>query len=137
MKAKRASRGMYIFTLSLTLAPHVGGWSAPRPGRITSRKNTRYPLHRRLVASQGWFGQARKILTPPGFDPRTVQPVAIPAHGSLCAFGVGRAPLWAQYRISPIIMVIPLFLPFGRRLRTGWVCPLYLSYAVKPVLNVI
>ena len=27
--------------------------------------------------SQGRFGQVRKILTPPGFDPRTLRPVAI------------------------------------------------------------
>jgi len=33
-------------------------------------------LCRRLGGPQGRSGQVRKILPPPGFDPRTVQPVA-------------------------------------------------------------
>jgi len=33
-------------------------------------------LYRRLGGPQGRSGQVRKILSPPGFDPRTVQPVA-------------------------------------------------------------
>jgi hypothetical protein len=37
---------------------------------------TRYPLYRRLGGPQGRSGQMRKISPPPGFDPRTVQPVA-------------------------------------------------------------
>jgi hypothetical protein len=37
---------------------------------------TRYPLYRRLGGPQGRSGRVRKILLPPGFDPRTVQPVA-------------------------------------------------------------
>jgi hypothetical protein len=37
---------------------------------------TRYPLYRRLGWPQSWFGWVRKIYPPPGFDPRTVQPVA-------------------------------------------------------------
>ena len=37
---------------------------------------TRYPLYRKLGGPQRRSGQARKISTPPGFDPRTVQPVA-------------------------------------------------------------
>ena len=53
----------------------------PVPGKI------QYPLYRRLGGSQGWSGQVWKILPPMGFNPRTVQPVAIcytaydiPAH---------------------------------------------------------
>jgi hypothetical protein len=38
--------------------------------------NTRHPLYRRLGGPQGWSGRVRKISPPPGFDPRTVQPVA-------------------------------------------------------------
>jgi len=52
---------------------------------------TRYPLYRRLGGPQGRSGQVRKIWSPPGFDPRTVQPVAsrytdyvIPAHQLVC-----------------------------------------------------
>jgi hypothetical protein len=37
---------------------------------------TRYPLSRRLGWPQGRTGRVRKISPPPGFDPRTVQPVA-------------------------------------------------------------
>ena len=49
----------------------------------------RYPLYRRLDGNQGRYGRVRKISSPPGFDPRTVQPVtgryidyATPAHTS-------------------------------------------------------
>ena len=38
---------------------------------------TRYPLYRRLGGPQGRSGQMRKISPPPGFDPRTFQPLAI------------------------------------------------------------
>ena len=37
---------------------------------------TRYPLYRSLGRPQGRSGRLRKISPPPGFDPRTVQPVA-------------------------------------------------------------
>jgi len=66
---------MYSSTLSLTSAlDGVGGQrhasAALPPGK------TRYPLYRRLGGTQGWSGRVRKISLPPGFDPRTVQPVA-------------------------------------------------------------
>jgi hypothetical protein len=35
----------------------------------------RHPLYRRLGGPQGLSGQVRKTSLPPGFDPRTVQPV--------------------------------------------------------------
>ena len=37
---------------------------------------TQYPLYSRLGGPQGRTGQVQKISPPPGFDPRTVQPVA-------------------------------------------------------------
>jgi hypothetical protein len=37
---------------------------------------TRYPLYRRLGGLQGRSGRVWKISPPPGFVPRTVQPVA-------------------------------------------------------------
>ena len=46
----------------------------PRP--LFTPGNTRYQLYRRLGGPQGRSGQVRKISPPPGFDPRTVQPVA-------------------------------------------------------------
>jgi hypothetical protein len=77
----------YSSTLSLTSALDGVGWSALRPGRFTPGKETRYPLYRRLGGPQGRSGQVRKISPPPGFDPRTFQPVdsrytdwAIPVH---------------------------------------------------------
>ena len=38
---------------------------------------TRYRLYRRLGGPQGRSGRVRKMSPPQGFDPRTVQPVAI------------------------------------------------------------
>ena len=45
-------------------------WPLFTPGK------TWYPLYRRLGGPQGRSGLVRKISPPPGFDPRTVQPVA-------------------------------------------------------------
>jgi rRNA maturation protein Nop10 len=65
----------YSCTLSLTSVLDGGRWSTPRPGHFTPW-NTRYPSYRRLGGPQGWCGKMRKISTPSGFDPRTVQPLA-------------------------------------------------------------
>ena len=43
---------------------------------VLPRGKTRYPLYGRLGGPQGRSGQVRKISSPPGFDPRIVQPVA-------------------------------------------------------------
>ena len=59
---------------SMTTAPEGGEWSASRSGRTLSPGKTWYPLYRRLGAPQGRSGQAEN-LAPPGFDPRTVQPI--------------------------------------------------------------
>ena len=52
-----------------------GGWLTPHPGRFTPGM-TRYPLYRRLGGPQGPSKRVRKMSPPPGFDLRTVQPVA-------------------------------------------------------------
>jgi hypothetical protein len=52
-----------------------GEWSAARPGRSLPPGKTWYPLYRRLGGPQGRSGQAEN-LAPPGFDSRTVQPLA-------------------------------------------------------------
>jgi hypothetical protein len=52
----------------------VGG-QRHAPAALLPRK-TRYPLYRRLGGPQGRSGRVRKISPQPGFDPRTVQPVA-------------------------------------------------------------
>jgi len=54
---------MYSCTFSLIPALD-SGWSTPRPGRLTPRKETRYPLYRRLDGPQGRSGRVRK--TSPG-----------------------------------------------------------------------
>ena len=79
---------MYSCTLSLTSALDEGGWSTPRTGRFTPGK-TRHPLCRMLGGTQGGLDSCGKPRPPPGFDPRTVHPVAscytdcaIPAHVS-------------------------------------------------------
>jgi hypothetical protein len=46
-----------------------------RPSRTLPPGKTRYPLYRRLGGPQGQSRQVRKISPPPGFDPRTAQPV--------------------------------------------------------------
>jgi len=80
----------YSSTISLTSVLDGGGWSAPRPGRFTPGKETRYPLHRRMGGPHGRSGRVWKISPTSGFDPRIVQPVAslctgyaIPAHNSV------------------------------------------------------
>ena len=60
----------------MTTALEGGEGSASRPSRSLPPGNTRYPLNRRLGGPQGRSGQVRKISPPPGFDLRTVQPVA-------------------------------------------------------------
>ena len=50
--------------------------SASRPCCSLPPRKTRYPLYRRLGGPQGRSGQVRKNSPPPGFDPRTFQPVA-------------------------------------------------------------
>jgi hypothetical protein len=59
----------------MTSALEGGGWSAPRPGRFTPGKDP-VPILQEAGWAQGQSGQVRKILLPPVFDPRTIQPVA-------------------------------------------------------------
>ena len=72
--AHRGIRGKAL--LFLDHGTRRGEASASRPGRPLTRGKTRCPLYRRLGGPQGRSGQVRKISPPPGFDPRTVQPVA-------------------------------------------------------------
>jgi hypothetical protein len=71
----------------------VGG--QPQAPAALPPGKTRYPLYRRLGTPQGRSGQVRKISPPPGFDARTVQPVAsryidcaIPSSNKLLQFRV-------------------------------------------------
>ena len=64
----------YSSTLSLTLALHVGGWSASHPGRSFPPGKTRYPLYRVLGGHQGRSGQVRKISSHRDSIPRPSSP---------------------------------------------------------------
>ena len=72
--AHRGSRGTAV--LFLYHGTRRGEGSSSRPGRSLPPGKTRFPLYRKLGGTQGRSGQLRKISPPPGFDPRTVQPVA-------------------------------------------------------------
>ena len=65
----------YSSTLSLTSTLDGDGWSTPRPGRFTPRKD---PVP--IVLEAGWVPElvwtGAENLAPLGFDPRSVQPVA-------------------------------------------------------------
>ena len=66
----------YRSTLSSTSALGESGWSTQRLCRFNPRKDTGYLWYRRLGGPQGRPGRVRKTSPLPGFDPRTVQPVA-------------------------------------------------------------
>ena len=60
----------------MTTTLEGGEGSASRPGRSLPPGKTRYPLYKKLGGPQDRSEQVRKISPAPGFDPRTVQPVA-------------------------------------------------------------
>ena len=68
----------YSSTLSLTSALVWGLGVQHHAPTAFLPEMTRHPLYMRVVRPQGRSGQVRKISPPPGFDPRTVQPV--PSH---------------------------------------------------------
>ena len=75
----RRTRGrveVYIYSFFNLSARLRGRVVNATPLRLTPGKDARYPLYRRLGGPQGRSGRLRKILLSPGFDPRTVQPVA-------------------------------------------------------------
>jgi len=55
---------------------HRGRGVSITPWPLFTPGKTWYPLYRRLGGPQGQSGQVRKISSPPGFDPWTVQPIA-------------------------------------------------------------
>ena len=71
--AQRVGRGIAL--LFTTAALEGGEWSAARPGRTLPLGKTRYQLYRELAGLQGRSGRVEDIALP-GFDLRTVQPVA-------------------------------------------------------------
>ena len=78
VRAVRPIDGLEIWLYSfLTTALEGSEGSVSRTGPSLPPGKTRYPLYRRLCGPQGRSGQVRKISPPPGFDPRTVQPLTI------------------------------------------------------------
>jgi hypothetical protein len=75
----------------MTTALEGGKGSASRPGRSLPPGKTRYSLYSRLGGPQGWSGQRRKISPTPGFDFRTLQPVA---------------SRYTDYAIRPTLLVV-------------------------------
>jgi hypothetical protein len=69
----RGELEVYFYPFLTSALDGVGGQRhapvALPPGR------TRYPLYRRMGGPQARFGRVQKILPPPGFDHRIVQPV--------------------------------------------------------------
>jgi hypothetical protein len=72
--AHRGSRGIALPFHGLGTRRGWGVSVTPQP--LFTPGATRYPLYRRLGGPQGRSEQVRKISPSPGFDPRTVQPVA-------------------------------------------------------------
>jgi hypothetical protein len=80
-KSKSKSRGPegeynYSTTPSPISAIDGDGWSRPRPGRLTSGRETWYQFYGRLDGALGRRGRVRNISPPPAFVPRTVEAVA-------------------------------------------------------------
>ena len=69
----------------------VGG-QRHAPAALSPGK-TRYPLYKRLGGPQGRSGRVRKISPPPGFDLRTVQPVA----SRYIDWAIGPHDIWSTY----------------------------------------
>jgi hypothetical protein len=75
MKAQTGS------TLSFSSALGGGGGLKPCPSRFIPRKETQYPLYRRLGGPQGQSGQLLKTWITRGFDSRTIQPTGVGGGG--------------------------------------------------------
>jgi hypothetical protein len=67
---------VYSSTLSLTSASDEFGGQRHAPTALLPGK-IRYPFYKRAGGPQDQSGRVRKVSPPPGFDPRTVQPVRI------------------------------------------------------------
>jgi hypothetical protein len=75
LHAKKAMKGGSGIAVHLQASSTLVGGQRNAPALLPPRE-TRYPPNRRLVVPQGRSGWAHIISPPPGFKPRTVQPVA-------------------------------------------------------------
>ena len=76
MKVKVKVSLQHIMKAQMGKRGDGGGWSAPRTGRFTPRKDP-VPIlcEAKWAPWPAWTGM-ENLTSPPGFDPRTVQPVA-------------------------------------------------------------
>jgi hypothetical protein len=65
---------------TMWLRKRMGGWLTSRFSRFTAVM-TQFPVYRRLGGPQVRYRRVWEILPPPGFDPRTVQPIG--SHSEL------------------------------------------------------
>ena len=109
------------------------GWGVsvtPRP--LFTPGKTCYPLYKWLCGPQGRSGQVLKISPPPGFDPRTVQPVAsrytdwVTRH-TWCHIA------WYYLRNTKCRLVCGLFLPASQPVHPA-LYPSFL-FPVRPPAN--
>jgi hypothetical protein len=118
-----------------------GRWSTPRPDRFNPRKETRYQPYRWLSGPQGQSGQAHKISPPPGFDPRTVQPVvsrfANRGKNGYSSNWAGAKPMCTNSRLMDNILQSTAvrnfstpFMVFARQLQTDSAVPRCTSCSV-------
>jgi hypothetical protein len=100
--------------------------STPRP--LYCRERDPLPIYRRLGGPQGPSGRLRKILPPPGFDPRTVRPVA--RHTTM-----GGLAKW--YWILRLHKKLEIFsLPYVLLISEAWIfCNENLTYCISRFLS--
>jgi len=113
---------MYSSTLPSTSAPDGVGGQRHAPAALPPGKS-RYPLYRGLGGPQGRSGRVRKILPPPGFDPRTVQPLAsrytdwaIPAPQASNSSFKSEWSSWITFTHKPTCRYKRKFVPFPQPL---------------------
>jgi hypothetical protein len=77
IKGHESPEGEYKYSSTLSLTPALDGVGGHRhaPDALPPGK-TQFTLYRRLGVYHGQSELVRKISPPPGFDPRTIQPVA-------------------------------------------------------------
>jgi hypothetical protein len=69
--------GRYSYTCYSFSTPAIEteGCSGSRPGRLTSGRDSRYPLYRKLSGPRGRYRWFRKVPPPLGYQPRPLQRV--------------------------------------------------------------
>jgi hypothetical protein len=103
----------------MTTALEGGEGSASRPGRSLPTGKTWYPLYGRMGGPQGRSGPVRKISPPPGFDPRTVQPVASRYTDN------STGSLKEEVVVHPCPGTEPLYRPYGPQGGRGIALPFH------------